>query len=268
MRRMTGWLTLVLAFAAGLGCTTASTVTVRLDRDQLGGGIDRLDLGSVDLVEDGMRYENVATLLSEGRFDAEDLAVLSKSLRDSIRANQRGEARGERFSVHVLVRRHYSVVTNNSFTAFACVAWALADPRGEVAYEEQLYATAHGACFPTGWSGCFRSLGWAKTAINKGVVRRIVEAADGFLSAGNEVSVPDRLPDHVYLDFDRAAETVPHELASFGQPVSAEVGVSTSGHVYGGSAVGTGWVKTSLEAGWGWVKEPESVDWDARLASP
>ena len=78
-----------------------------------------------------------------------------------------------------------------------------------------------------------------------------------------------RLPDHVYRDFDRAAQTVPHELASFGQPVSAEVGVSTGGKIHGGSTVGPGWGKTgSLEAGWAWVKEPESVDWDARLASP
>ncbi len=86
------------------------------------------------------------------------------------------------------------------------------------------------------------------------------------------MGVPARLPDHVYPDFDRAAETVPRELASFGQPVLAEVGVSTGGHgttIHGGSAVGTGWFETgSLEAGWGWVKGPESVDWDARLVSP
>lgn len=138
-----------------------------------------------------------------GKYRTRDLRVLEKMLARTVPIHA---AREESFRVHLVVRSFLVVHSNNKGAGITCIAWALTNPEGELAYEEQFYASR---------SSPPLSIGGIKNRIHQAIVKRVHDRTQD-LAAGRPISLP---PEDTYDDFARAASRVPTRFRSEGPTI-------------------------------------------------
>jgi len=133
-----------------------------------------------------------------GRYDDNDLRVLHEMLEEAIPVRGAPE---DSLRIHLVVREFLVAHSNNNAAAIACVAWALTNPRGELVFDEQFYASRRTP--PLSISGI-------KNRIHEGITKRVHHRAQD-VASGRPLGPQ---PEDTYDDFERAASRVPDWMAS------------------------------------------------------
>lgn len=125
-----------------------------------------------------------------------DVQVLQQML---VEENPRPGAPGESFRIHLVLRRVLLAYHGAEAVAFACVAWALTSPTGELVFKETFYAADHTS--KEGAKG-------VKKRIHIGITERVHTNAHTAASGGPPAG---RRP-WTFDDYESAAEAMPDAL--------------------------------------------------------
>jgi hypothetical protein len=112
---------------------------------------------------------NVGFMVSAAKFNEKDQAVLDESLRGTIARLNGPKASGLKPEIRVraVVHKYLMVITGREPAVMACVGWAAMDETDHIRFQEQFYAATTGSAFGT--------IGGAKNAVNRNIIRRIGE---------------------------------------------------------------------------------------------
>jgi len=173
------------------------------------------------------------------RYKGKDLAVLQQMLDET---NPMPGAVGASFRIHVLIRRFLVAYHQSEAVGFACVAWALTNPRHELIFDETFYAAHY-----TGNKG----VNGVKKPIHRGITKRVHTAAQSVASG----LPPGPPPTSVYEDYEAAAASIPDELGQILVVSFGRGGVERS-------------VDYEGETGEEFARCGDSIDWYYRLSIP
>ena len=194
-----------------LGCAgmTGSTnfMTVTPDRAIIKEPLAEIRVASVAIEPNAAFLRSVGSY-AMGKFDSEDLKVLSASLQNSISSLQASvQTEPEhKLDLHVLLRHHVVAHSNNEGGVLAAVAWCLTNETGVVTFHEGFFASEPGRHTIT--------LGAVKDAVNESILRRIVETVAQVASVKKHDSIQLGQFPKTYTTYREALMGLPQTLSS------------------------------------------------------
>jgi hypothetical protein len=232
----------------GCGVTgKTSPFTLQLETPAMGEQMADIKIVSVELGEASSRLVPVG-VYAWGKFSDEDLAVLEKSLRDTISGvNHRQYAQSDSaLHLYTIIRRYLLAASNVEGAVLACIAWCATDENRNIVYHEQFYASK---------AAGMTTLGAIKNSVNKSIVLRIAQTAVNIASSTGESAIEPVLAENTYNYFEEAAEGTPKKLASY---YTGTFDLGSAYYLYFGYLKSPG-------INLGWVKEPQHINWDGYL---
>lgn len=200
---------LSIAFLLLIGCgTTGKTrpFTLKIEHGQE--KMDIINVVSVDKSKDSAKLAAVG-VIPMGRFSEKDLAVIEKSIKDTIaNININSSKTSGETNIYIIIRAYYVAASNNACSVMASIAWCATDENKNIIYSEQFYATAKGIIMTT--------IGSVKNKLQKNIVNRIARTAVNIASSDeNTAAISPYAAENTYISYKAAAQTVPKSLSSF-----------------------------------------------------
>lgn len=171
-----GFASVLVALSFLWGCASlfggTSVFTLPLDPWLLSGRTASLQLASLEMEPGACRLpdEGERSVGFFGDFSPHDVENLRQSLQTTLGpAAPKAQAEGG-LSLYVVVRSYIVVGLDDRNTrVLACTAWCLADPSGNIVYDEQFFASNR--------TGSMTPIGSCKMAVNRKIVERIATRA-------------------------------------------------------------------------------------------
>jgi hypothetical protein len=167
-----------------------------------------IDVGTIDVADDANELDSVGTY-HVGKLDQDEIADIRKSLTRTLgNVSWQDAAAGKpALDVHIMFTRYYVAHSNNDGAILACVDWALANGRNDVAYAERFFTSIQADDVKG-----LNTLGAVKNMLNAAVVRRVADRSLAY-SAGTPDPATIAVP-HTYSTIEEAATPLPERLTS------------------------------------------------------
>jgi len=228
---------------AGCGITgNTSTFVVNVKSEQAKGPIV---VQNVELEPNQSKLVNVGTY-AWGKYGESDLAVLTQSMKESA-APLAGPTP---FQVHVVLRRFLVATGGSDGIALACVSWAMTmpSPEGTLIFHEQFYSSKHVRSFGT--------VGGLKDTVHEAITRRVLGRAASIATAPGSKAFESVRPERTFDTYEDAVRDLPSNLTA------VSLGIVQLGGGYTYYTLKEGQTSGSQLD---WVKQPDHLDWPARL---
>ena len=236
--------------------TTGTTSRFVLDsgREKSAPLLAEIRIASAAVDAGASRFLAVGRVRPWGKFDAEDLGNLEKSLRDSIAAAIPATFNPSepRMDVHVVVRTYLVAVSNTAGAVFATVAWAATTAGGKPVFQEEFYASDSVHLIGT--------IGGLKDAVHRAIVRRIAVTSLALASGPAAAGARPTAFEKTSTSFEEAAARVPKTMVTMGSPELMSSGLN--------ALLVIGLLmpqKTASNIQWNAAKQSTGFDWEGYL---
>lgn len=167
-----------------------------------------IEAGTVDVAENANELDSVGTY-HVGKLDQGEIDDIRESLARTLANVSWEDAAAGRpaLDVHVVFTRYHVAHSNNDGAVIACVDWALADGRSDIAYSERFFTSIQADDVKG-----INTLGAVKNMLNAAVVRRVTDRSLAYSAGGPDpatIAVP-----HTYSTMQEAAAPLPERLTS------------------------------------------------------